>query len=102
MKLLIRKKPFGALTKGMVRDHKNDIFYTGMALLAEQEATEARMIDMMADAQLAAIHVKRVTLHVKYLHLVNKLTGLGPSGLNNRLASKSKDAKETRSRNKRN
>ena len=62
-----------------------------MALLAKQEATEARMIDMMADTQLAAMHAKRVTVKVRDLQFVNKLTGLMP---------KSVDGEGTRSRSK--
>ena len=100
MKLLIRKAPFSRLTKEIAQDHISDCRYTGMALLAEQEATEARMIDMMADANEAALHAKRVTVKVRDIQFVNRLTGLGQSGPNNRITSSSIGGKEARTRNK--
>ena len=102
MKLLIRKKPFSRLTKEIAQDHISDCRYTGMALLAEQEATEARMIEMMGHANEATLHARRVTVQVKDLQFVNRLTGLYPSGPNNRMASGSGDGSEARTRNKKN
>ena len=60
------------------------------------------MTEMMEHAQEAAIHDKCVTVKVRDLQFVNKVTGLGPSGPNNRLQGKSVDGNETRTRNKKN
>ena len=98
--LLIRKRPFSRLTREIAQDHKQDCRFTGTALLAEQEASEARMIEMMGHANQAAIHAGRVTLMPKDIRLVNRLTGLGPSGPNDRLTSKNVGGKETMTRNK--
>ena len=56
----------------------NDIDYRwqGTAILASQEASEARMIDTLHDGQLAAFHAKRVTLKPEDIRLANKLKGL--------------------------
>ena len=50
------------MTKEIGQEHISGVRYTGTALLAKQEATEARMTKMMGDVQLAAIHAKRVTV----------------------------------------
>ena len=67
VKLLIRKKPFSRLTKEIAQDHISDCRYTGMALLAEQEATEEKMIKMTGHANEAALHAGRVTVKIKDL-----------------------------------
>ena len=67
VKLLIRKKPFSRLTKEIAQDHISDCRYTGMALLAEQEATEEKMIEMTGHANEAALHAGRVTVKIKDL-----------------------------------
>ena len=86
--LLILKKPFGRLVKEISQDitynarraksRFNDIDYRwqGTAILASQEASEARMIDTLHDGQLAAFHAKRVTVKPEDIRLAAKLKGL--------------------------
>ena len=86
--LLIRKKPFGKLVKEISQDitynarrakskfHDIDYRWQGTAILASQEATEARMIDALHDGQLAAFHAKRVTVKPADILLAAKLKGL--------------------------
>ena len=61
-----------------VKSPFNDIDYRwqGTAILASQEATEARMIDALHDGQLAAFHAKRVTVKPADILLAAKLKGL--------------------------
>ena len=46
------------------------------AILALQEATEAYIIGVFEDANLCAIHAKRVTIMPKDLQLAQKIRGL--------------------------
>ena len=86
--LLILKKPFGRLVKEISQDitynarrakskfHDIDYRWQGTAILASQEASEARMIDALHDGQLAAFHAKRVTVKPADILLAAKLKGL--------------------------
>ena len=84
--LLILKKPFGRLVREITQDittearkkelPTNDYRYQGKAILASQEAGEARLIEMFNDTQLAAFHAKRVTIKQEDIQLANKLKGL--------------------------
>ena len=46
-----------------------------MAILALQEAAEAYLVGLFEDANLCAIHAKRVTIMAKDLQLVLRLRG---------------------------
>ena len=84
--LLLLKKPFGSLVKELTQDitakaiekgfPENDYRYQGKAMLASQEAAEARLTEMFHDTQLAANHAKRVTIKPEDIQLANKLKGL--------------------------
>ena len=100
--LLLRKMPFGRLCREIAIDHKQDCRFTGTALLAGQEATEARMIELLGHANEAAIHRGRVTVDRRDIRLVNSITGLGPNGPNDRITSKSDDGTGTKSRKRKN
>ena len=72
--LLILKKPFGRLVREITQDitaearkkklptNDYDYRYQGKAILASQEAAEARLIEMFHDGQTAAFPAKRVTV----------------------------------------
>ena len=100
--LLLRKMPFGRLCREIAIDYKQDCRFTGTALLAGQEATEARMIELLGHANEAAIHRGRVTVDRRDIRLVNSITGLGPNGPNDRITSNSVGGNETKTRNKKN
>ena len=75
--LLIRKLPYQRLVRELfgneIVDAKNEsIRYRcqSTALLAMQEATEARLIDTFEDVNFLAIHAKRVTIQDKDVKLL--------------------------------
>ena len=79
---MLRKLPFARV----VREICNDIMeggYSGLhglrwqsqALLALQEATEAYLVHLFEDANLCAIHAKRVTLMNRDIHLARRIRG---------------------------
>ncbi|CAB9515935.1 Histone H3 [Seminavis robusta] len=73
--LLIRKLPFQRLVREIAQDYKSDIRFQESALLALQESAEAYMIGMFEDANLCAIHAKRVTIMPKDIQLARKIRG---------------------------
>jgi len=62
--LLIRKAPFQRLVCEITQNlfPHEDIRFQSVAVLALQEASEAYMIGMFEDTNLAALHAKRVTI----------------------------------------
>ncbi|CAN6444225.1 unnamed protein product [Victoria cruziana] len=54
---------------------KDPLRFTAEALLALQEAAEVELVNLFADAQLCAIHAKRVTLMIKDWQLARRLGG---------------------------
>ena len=75
--LLIRKLPYQRLVREIFKyeivDARNkEIAYRiqSTALLAMQEATEARLINTFEDVNLLAIHAKRVTIQKKDVKLL--------------------------------
>lgn len=73
--LLIKKRPFQRLVREITQDIKADIRFTSEAMLALQEATEAYMVRVFEDANLCAIHAKRVTIMIKDLRLSMRIRG---------------------------
>lgn len=68
--LLIRKLPFQRLVREISQDYKNDVRFQTRALRALQEAAEIHLVQLFEDAQLEAIHAKRVTIMLKDMHIV--------------------------------
>ena len=62
--LLIRKLPFQRLVREIAQDFKTDLRFQSSAVLALQEASEAYLVSLFEDTNLAAIHAKRVTMQV--------------------------------------
>ena len=73
--LLIRKLPFQRLVREVAQAHKVDLKFTGSALLALQEATEAYMVGLYEDSNLCAIHARRVTMMPRDLQLARRIRG---------------------------
>ena len=73
--LLMRKLPFQRLVREIAQENKNDLRFQGTAILALQEATEAYMVSLFEDTNLAAIHAKRVTIMPKDIALARRLRG---------------------------
>jgi histone H3 len=73
--LLIRKLPFQRLVRETAQKHKTDLRFKPAALIALQEAAEAYIIGIFEDANLCAIHAKRITImpkDIKLTHAIRK------------------------------
>ncbi|KAG6810873.1 hypothetical protein H0H92_009994 [Tricholoma furcatifolium] len=81
--LLIRRLPFSRLIREIALDMQTDLVaYDGKeirwqssAIMALQEATEAFMVHLFEDANLCAIHAKRVTIMVRDIQLARRIRG---------------------------
>lgn len=73
--LLIRKLPFQRLVREIAQDFKTDLRFQGSAILALQEAAEAYLVGLFEDANLCAIHAKRVTIQPKDIQLARRIRG---------------------------
>ena len=76
--LLLRKLPFQRIVREIAKSGENkekDYRFQSSAILALQEATEAYMVSMFEDTNLAAIHAKRVTIMGKDIALAKRLRG---------------------------
>jgi histone H3 len=71
--LLMRKLPFQRLVREVMQDFKSDFRFQSHALLAMQEAAEAYLVKLFEDANLAAIHAKRVTIMPKDIQLARRI-----------------------------
>ncbi|KAG7096853.1 hypothetical protein E1B28_004261 [Marasmius oreades] len=82
--LLIRKLPFSRLVREIAGDMTTDmnenydtggLRWTSSALQALQEATEAFLVHLFEDANLCAIHAKRVTIMQRDIQLARRIRG---------------------------
>jgi len=77
--LLLRKLPFARLVKeiseSFVRVGEPNLRWQAEALLALQEAAEAYLVHLFEDANLCAIHAKRVTIQQKDIQLARRIRG---------------------------
>ena len=74
--LLLRKAPFQRLVREIMQDlKKSDLRCQSTAILALQEASESYLISMFEDANLCAIHAKRVTIMPKDIELARRIRG---------------------------
>lgn len=71
--LLIRKLPFQRLVREIAREFKSDLRYQASAVMALQEAAEAYLVGLFEDANLCAIHAKRVTVMPKDFSLARRI-----------------------------
>ncbi|KAF9475130.1 histone-fold-containing protein [Pholiota conissans] len=71
--LLIRKLPFQRLVREIASVNRSDLRFQASAVLALQEASEAYLVQFFEDAQLAAIHAKRVTIMPRDIVLARRL-----------------------------
>uniref|UniRef100_K3WMM6 Core Histone H2A/H2B/H3 domain-containing protein n=1 Tax=Globisporangium ultimum (strain ATCC 200006 / CBS 805.95 / DAOM BR144) TaxID=431595 RepID=K3WMM6_GLOUD len=74
--LLLRKLPFARLVRELQAPFTKQPFrWQAEALLALQEAAEAHLVRLFEDANMCAIHAKRVTVMVKDLQLARRIRG---------------------------
>ena len=74
--LLIRKLPFSQLDCEIALEvGRYDLHFQGSTIICLQEAAEAYMVGLMEDANLCAIHAKRVTIMPKDIQLACHIGG---------------------------
>ncbi|OMJ93221.1 hypothetical protein SteCoe_3795 [Stentor coeruleus] len=73
--LIIRKLPFQRLVRSIAAEIRYDLRFQSSAILALQEAAEAYITQMFGDANLCAIHGKRVTVTVRDISLARRIRG---------------------------
>ena len=73
--LLIRKLPFQRLVREIAQDYKTDLRFQSAAILCLQEAIEAYLVGLFDDANLCAIHARRVTIMPKDIQLARRIRG---------------------------
>ena len=73
--LLIRKLPFQRLMREITQDFKTDLQFAVQTMAALQEATEAYLVGLFEDANLCAIHAKRVTIMPRDIQLAKHIHG---------------------------
>jgi len=73
--LLLRKMPFIRLIREVAQEFKSDLRFNANALVALQEASEHYLIQLFEDANLCAIHAKRVTIYPKDIDLARRIRG---------------------------
>ena len=73
--LLIRKLPFQRLVRQIAQDFKTDLQFQSAAILCLQEAAEAYLVKLFDDANLCAIHARRVTIMPKDILLARRIRG---------------------------
>jgi histone H3 len=81
--LLIRKMPFQCLAREVLQDLNKGVSFPrhdanrfqSTSLLAMQESVEAFSVGLFEDANLCAIHAKRVTIMPKGMQLLLRIRG---------------------------
>ena len=74
--LLIRKLPFQRLVRELAQDlGKMNVCFQSGAIMALQEASEAYLVGLLEDANLCAVHAKRVTIMPKDIQLARRIRG---------------------------
>ena len=73
--------PFCRLVREIARQFNTEIRFQKFALEALQEAAEAYMVSLYEDANLCAIHARRVTVQVKDIQLARRIRGECDEGM---------------------
>ena len=73
--LLLRKLSFQRLVREIAQDLKQDLRFQSTAIMALQEAAEYFLVSLFEDANLCAIHARRVTIMPKDLQLALRIRG---------------------------
>ena len=72
---LIPRLPFRRLVKEIVRNEKSDIKMQETAFQALQEAAETYLVQLLDDANLCALHARRITLMPRDIQLARRIRG---------------------------
>lgn len=71
--LLLRRASFNRLVREIASDIYTDLRFAAAALEALQHSTEAFIVALMEEANLLAIHAKRVTIQPKDMELSRRI-----------------------------
>ena len=74
--LLIHRLPFVRLIKEITLKFHHSLQWQNLALEAIQHAAEDYLIGLMEDANLSALHAKRVTIMPKDIRLARRIRGI--------------------------
>ncbi|XP_047425972.1 histone H3-like centromeric protein A [Mugil cephalus] len=75
--LLLRKRPFSRLVREVSQELSIEALrWQVLALMALQEAAEAFLVFLFSDANLCAIHAKRVTVFPRDIQLARRIRGV--------------------------
>jgi len=74
--LLIKKAPFQRLVREVLQSVKSDIRLTASSVEAIQNAAEAYLVSIFEDANLCAVHARRVTVMPKDFQLVKRIRNI--------------------------
>ncbi|SCO54467.1 probable histone 3 [Fusarium fujikuroi] len=78
-KLLVQKLPFSRLVREValtMRPRDEVLRWQSQAIMALQEAAEAYIVHLLKDANLLAIHAKRITVMQKDIQLARRIRGI--------------------------
>ena len=73
--LLIHKHPFQRLVREIAQVRRPDLRFQSAAVMTLQEASEAYLVHLFENANLCAIHAKRVTIMPKDMQLARRIGG---------------------------
>ena len=73
--LLLPRAPFQRVARELCSNIDADLRFAPQALIAMQEAAEAYLVGVFEDANLCAIHAKRVTVLQKDMELARRIRG---------------------------
>ena len=76
MELLIQCLPFQRVVCEIFQERWANLRFQGMAVKALQEAGEAFLIGLLEQANLYAIHAKRITMMLKNIQLARHTWGI--------------------------
>ena len=71
--LLLKKLPFQRLVREIIQEINVELRVQAAALAALQESCEAYIVGLFEDANLCAIHAKRVTIQEKDIQLAKRI-----------------------------
>ncbi|XDV34348.1 hypothetical protein PO909_004515 [Leuciscus waleckii] len=75
--LLLRKAPFSRLVREVCETFSREhMMWQGYALMALQEVARTFLVRLFSDANLCAIHAKRVTLFPRDIQLARRIRGV--------------------------
>ena len=71
--LLLRRRPFAGLAREIAQNYVFDLRWQPLAIEALQHAAESWLVGLFADANLCAIHARRVTVQTRDIRLARRL-----------------------------